>query len=507
MLAKNTMIVMSSIIVCRMTGFLRVILIPHKFGVNRISDAYNIAFLVPDLFYNLLVGGAISAALIPILTGYIEKKNEGEGWKVISAFINTSFLAVLLTCILGMIFSTDLVKLVASGFLKTSPQDIALTSNLTRILFPSVIFFTFAGIANGVLNSYHRFAVASYGPAIYNLFCAASIFIFGSNSEAAVEKVAYGVLFSSIIYCLFQVTFAIKHVKSYKLKLNLKDPGLINLYKLAFPSLIASALVQLNLIISTRFITYFSAGNVTAFNMANTVLQFPDGIFIMGMSIAILPTLSAKFATRQIDECRALLVKSLKIVLLLTVPSMVGLIVLNQPILRAIYRWSSDFNESSLPIAGGILIFLSFSLLTQSVVGIITRGFYADNDTKTPLYQGIICLIANFALGYFLKSSFLGVAGIGLAYSLASLLRAGLSLEAFRKRINGLGLKSLTMFVMKIIAASSVMGVAIYYVNQTFLGHPGSKITEVLSLGAQLIIGLCIYFGGVFALNKGKLIE
>ncbi|HEX9060775.1 MAG TPA: lipid II flippase MurJ, partial [Clostridia bacterium] len=263
-LAKAAMIVMSSIILSRITGFLRVVLIPYRMGVSKTADAYNIAFLLPDLMFNLLVGGAIASALIPVLSGYIENKKEKEGWVSVSSFLNSIMLGIAVFCILGAIFTPQIIPVVAPGFKSKGIETQLLAINLTRVLFPSVSFLMLAGLCNGVLNSYRRFASAAYGPCIYNLGSAASIFIFGSKNAQDVQKVAYGVLASAFIYFVFQLVFTIKHLRFYRPSIHFKERGFIDLVKLAVPSLLSSSIVQLNVIISASFVTLFRDGSYTA---------------------------------------------------------------------------------------------------------------------------------------------------------------------------------------------------------------------------------------------------
>lgn len=218
-LTSAALIVMSSIVVSRITGFLREMLVPNLIGVNEEGDAYTIAFRITGLMYDMLVGGAVSAALIPILSGYIAKDDEETGWKVVGTFINVVIVAMVIACFLGIFFAPQLVSLIAVGF-ETDAQK-QLTIDLIRILFPSVAFLMMAGLCNGVLNSYNRFAAAAYGPSLYNIGSALSIIVF-SSSKWGVRGVAFGVMASSLIYFLFQLSFAVKNLKFYRFRFYLK---------------------------------------------------------------------------------------------------------------------------------------------------------------------------------------------------------------------------------------------------------------------------------------------
>lgn len=493
-LASAAVIVMSSIILSRITGFLRTMLIPSKIGVNSIADAYNIAFLVPDLMYNLLVGGAIAAALIPILSGYIEKKQEEDGWKAVGTFINVIFVGMIFVCTLGIIFAPYIIPAVAPGFSNKDMETRLLAIRLTRILFPSVSFIMLAGLCNGVLNSYRRFAAAAYGPSIYNLGSALSIYIFGGSSPEHVEKVAYGVAFSAFIYFLFQLSFALRNLKYYRFKVYMKHEGFRRLFKLAIPSILSSSIVQVNVIISAGFVSMFKTGSYTAFKLADTAWQLPYGIFAQGIGIAMLPTLSAKLAIGEVDEFKSILSKGLKAVLYPSIPSAVGFIVLREPVVRAIFKWNDKFTDEKLMLTAGILMIFSVAMVTQSIVAIANRAFYANNDTKTPLYVGVSTIAINYLFSYifFIKTS-LEAAGMALSYTIISTINAIFLLLLLNRKMKGIHLNKLVVFLGKTVPAAAIMGVVLFLMESLPITL-NTKVLQLVFLTFEIATGALIYF-------------
>ena len=487
-LTGAAMIVMSSIIVSRLTGFAREALTPNFLGVGLVSDAYLMAFRITDLMYNLLVGGAIAAAIIPILTGYIVKDQEEDGWKAAGTFINVVIISMIIVSGLGIIFAPQLVALMAIGFDKEAAE---LTIKLTRILFPSVGFIMLAGITNGVLNSYKRFAAAAYGPSIYNIGSALSIWLFSSKS---VEAVAFGVMSSSIIYFLFQFAFAYKNLKHYRFNLYMRHSGFRRLFGLAIPSLISSAVVQINVIITNSFTSLFQSGSVTALQMADRTWQLPYGIFAQGIGIAILPTLSEKLAIGEVENYKRILLKSLKTVLFLSLPSAIGLVVLREPIIRTIFKLTKEVTEDDVRLTGAILMFYAVALLAQSAVTILNRAYYADNDTKTPLYTGVATIVFNVLFSMlFYNMTNLGTAGMALSYSLSSTLNMILLLILLNKRMHGIYLKELLSFLFKILPASIVMGAIIYILNLFLPSYLTNKLYQFINLGLMVFVGITVY--------------
>ncbi len=487
-------IVMSSLVVSRITGYLRTILINNLLNASQ-SDSLLAAFRTTDLMYNLLIGGAISAALIPILSGYLARGEEEDGWKAVGTFINVIFLSMLVVSTLGVIFAPWVVSMTASG-LEGEVRET--TIQLTRILFPSVGFMMLAGMTNGVLNSYQRFAAAAYGPSLYNLGTALSILIL---SRFGVQYVAFGVLASAIMYFVIQISFAFPNFKFYKPRLFWKHSGFRKLFKLAIPSLAASAVVQINILISLNFISLFRhEGSITAYYNANDIWQLPYGIFAMGLGTALLPTLSEKLALKQVDEFKNILNGAFKTILYLIIPSAVAFMVISQPVISVVYKWSANIDRERIVTAGSILLLFTAAMIAQSMLAILNRAFYASNDTKTPLYVGTVSIILNFVFCFIFLQTELGPAGMSLAYSIQSVVNMSAMMYLISKKMNGMHWKRLFAYSLKLLEAAAIMGVVIFVINklapvdfsQTYSMH--SKIIEIIVLGTEILVGATVYF-------------
>ncbi len=488
-------IVMSSLVVSRITGYIRTILINNLLTAAQ-SDSLLAAFRTTDLMYNLLIGGAISAALIPVLSGYLARGEEEDGWKAVGTFINVIFLCMLAVCTLGVIFAPWVVSMTASG-LEGEVRET--TIYLTRILFPSVGFMMLAGMTNGVLNSYQRFAAAAYGPSLYNLGTALSILIL---SRLGVRFVAYGVLASAVMYFIIQISFALPNFKYYKPWLLLRHSGFRKLFGLAIPSLAASAVVQINILISLNFISLFKhEGSITAYYNANDIWQLPYGIFAMGLGTALLPTLSEKLALRQVEEFKNILNGAFKTILYLIIPSAIAFAVIPKPVISVVYKWSSNIDGERIITAGSILLLFTAAMLAQSMLAILNRAFYANNDTKTPLYAGTAAIILNFIFCTVFQRAGLGPAGMSLAYSIQSLVNMTVMMYILLKRMNGMQWRGLLKYSFKLLEAAAVMGLVIFTLDrlipvdftQTYSMH--SKIIEISVLAAEIVVGAGIYFG------------
>lgn len=504
-LATAAVIVMSSMVLSRVTGFVRETMLSWKVGLSWVQDAYIAAFTVPDLMYTLLVGGTISAALIPVLSGYLEKGEEEEGWRSASTFINTIFAGMAVICLLGVVLAPWIIPLVAPGFSQKSPETKELAIRLMRILFPSVSFIMLAGICNGVLNSYKKFAAAAYGPSIYNIGCALSIFLFADVKPESMVKVAIGVACSAAVYFLFQLSFTAGNMKFYRFIIDWTNAGFRKLIKQAVPSLFSSSIVQLNVIISIFFVSLsLVEGSVSAYRNANTVWQLPYGIFAMGIGTAMLPTLSRKFAAGELEEYRGILMKSLTSVLFLSMPSAVGFIVLREPVVRAIFTWGGRFGEEKVPVVAAIMAVFSVAMITQSIVATMNRAFYARHDTKTPLLVGLGSVAMNIGFGFlFYRTTNLGATGMALSYSIISTVNSILLIVLLNKKTDGIHLDRFLRFVLRAVPASLGMGVVLWLMNLMPV-HLSGKPLQLLYLMLQITVGAFVYFMVMLALKADE---
>ena len=493
-LTNAVLIVMLTTFLSRIIGFVREMLLPNMIGVGVETDAYLNAYMFPDLMYSLLMGGAIAAALIPILTGYIDTGNEEKGWYAVSTFINFVFIVMLILCVLGMIFAPYLMEILISGADKADTRVLA--TKLSRILFPSVAFLMLSGLLNGILNSHKRFAAAALGPIIYNVGNALSIYFL---SPYGITKIAYGVMASSILYFLIQLSFTYKNLKYYKFGFFFNNNGSKGMFKLAIPSFISASVVQINIMVSTKFSNFFEDGRITAFKMADKTWQMPYGIFAVSLGIAILPTLSGLFANKKTKEFADLLIKSIKNVLVIVLPCALAFLIMNERIIRTIFQFTARFNENDVQITSHVLLFFSIALVTQSVVTILNRAFYASHDTKTPLYIGTVTIIINISVSYLLyKYSNMDVYGISLAYSLASVFNATLLMYFIKKKLKEIKMINLFIFLSKLLIPLIAMSLVVILMNQVSFDNSNSifysKVFDLVYLVIIAFVGALVYF-------------
>ena len=496
--------IMLSVMLSRVLGFFRTALIPARMGgFSDVADAYNAAFQIPDLMYGLLVGGAIAASLIPMLTGYVEKNREKEGWKVVGTYINVMMIVMFFLVIFGVIFAPQLMQLIAKGFRNAPPEKMELAVRLTRILMPISFFMMLSGFCNGIMNSYSRFAVAAFGPCVYNLATVISILLF-SNSDAATnygaDKVVMGIVICSILYFILQFVFTARHLKYYRPQLATGHQDFKKMINLALPTLLTSAFIQINYIVSKYFASFFEEGSFSALEVAGKTWQMPLGIIAQAVGVAILPSLSALYAFKKYGELEDKLNSALRFVLFLAVPSAMGLAIISKPTIQLLFNWG-ELTETGVILAGSMLTFYSVSVVTQSVNTIMNRAYYSTKNSVLPLIAGSIGIVVNFGLAYLItRVTDIGAAGVALAYSIASVFITTTLLLLFNKRLKGFKFISSPGFIVKTIGAVIIMGLVVFVSDR--LAMPAlfgksifeiSKLNQVFWIILDVTSGLIVY--------------
>jgi putative peptidoglycan lipid II flippase len=436
--------------------------------------------------YGLLVGGAIAASLIPMLTGYVEGRREKEGWKVVGTYINVMIIIMFVLCVLGAVFAPQLMNLVAKGFKNSPPEKMALAVKLTRILMPISFFMMLSGFCNGILNSYSRFAAAAFGPCLYNLATVLSI-AFLSNGDPSdnygVNRVVAGIVVCAILYFLMQLAFTRRHLGEYRPVLAVRHPDFLKMVRLAVPTLLTSAFVQVNFIVSKYYTTFFDEGSLSALEVAGKTWQMPLGIIAQAVGVAILPSLSALYAFEKHEELNKKLNSALRFVVFLALPSAVGLAVVSKPAIQFLFNWG-NLTVDGVVLTATMLMFYSFSIVTQSINTIMNRAFYSTKNSVIPFIAGSAGMAVNFVLAYLMTSKTgLGAAGVALAYSIATIFITAILILLFKKRIRGFKFMSGGKFFPGIITSASAMGLLLYFME-----------TGVMER---------VFGGGIFAISKG----
>ncbi|SHK05375.1 murein biosynthesis integral membrane protein MurJ [Tepidibacter formicigenes] len=498
---KAVALVMIIMILSRLLGFVREVIMTNKFGRGMETDAFFAAFTIPDVMYYLLVGGALSSAFIPVFTSYLSKGDEEEAWKVASTFINVSIILLLVLSVLGMIFADYLVPLVAYNF---KGEQLSLTVELTRFMFPAVTFTALAGLETGVLNSYKIFNAPSIGPILYNVgIILGTIFL---SSKFGIKGMAIGVVFGAVSNFLFQFIFVAKKAKNYKFTLDLKHPGVRKIFKLILPALIGLSVTQINLVVNQNIASGFDEGSITALRLANRIMQLPLGIFSVSIATVIFPTITSQIAKGEIKEFRETFSMGMRNIFFVTIPSAIGLMTIGVSLIRLLFVRGA-FKENDAQITASILIFYTLGLAFQGGVQLLTRGFYANQDTKTPVKISFIAVLGNILLSLFLGlATPMRVKGLALAYSITSFINMSMLFNTLRKKMGGISGKEIVVSSLKTTFASIIMGISIVILNLIFSKYFNIHNKQIqfiqVSIGVLLGAGVFLFTANILKMQE-----
>ncbi|MFA4941523.1 MAG: murein biosynthesis integral membrane protein MurJ [Patescibacteria group bacterium] len=484
-----------SSLLSRLLGVFRDRILAGEFGAGDTLDVYYAAFRIPDTIFNLLVLGALSAGFIPIFVGLLKdpikkvisffrgKENE-EAWNLACNILNILVVGLFFLCALGIIFAPQLTRLISPGF---SPEKQALTVSLTRIMFLSPMFLGIASVFGGILQSFKRFFVYSLAPIVYNIGIIIGALYF--VPVWGVYGLAWGVVLGAFLHMLIQLpaTFALGF--SYKLKINLKDSNLRKIGRMMIPRTMSLATSQINLVVITIIASTLAAGSLTIFNFANNLQSFPIGIFGISFAIAAFPTISAAAFSKK--DLVASFSSTLRQILFFIVPSTVLLITLRAQIIRVIFG-TGNFDWEDTILTMDTLALFSLSLFAQACLPLLVRVFYARHDSKTPFFIGLISAIANVAFSLYFSRE-MGVAGLALAFSLASILNFILLWLALRFSIGQMDETKILVSTIKFSAAALVCGITVQGVK--IMVWPFIDMTKFLGVLTQ---GLTAGLAGIF---------
>ncbi len=498
-IAFSTIIMIIGLFLSKGSGFLRDIFVSRSF-TQTYREAFTAAFLIPDFFFALLVGGSIQSAITPTLSRAIEKKEDKKAWKGVSIFISWMTLVVLLFVVIGEVFSNKLYYL----FNQNKSQEIVrLAGNMARTLYPQIFFMMLAALCIGILNAYKKFGSTAFGPTIYNICVLLSIFFLGGSTEDALIRTGLGIMASALIYFIFQLFMGKKEISHFRPSLDTSNSEFRQLFKLAVPILISASVVQINMLLLNSFASRFDDGPLFALRNAGTLWQLPYGIFAVGIGNVMLPSLAAHYAVKEYKKASELLSRSIKNALFLAIPCAGIFLVLRSDIVRAAFKWSADYTEENIKMASLFLVGYCLSIVTQSVIFILNQAFYAIGKTRFPLFAGIVTMIVNVGLCFIFMTLDLGPLYLTIAYSAACVVRLILLAWVYCKN-KVLAPKKIRVFIVKSVICLVAM-VGFLYLVELIPWVPQRKIVQLFWVGVRCILGFVVYFVVAFLLKMEEL--
>ena len=490
--ALSTIIVAVGLIITKGSGLIRDVLVNVRFDDRIYRDAYFLAFNVPDLFYNLLVGGAIYSTIAPYMSAQIAVGREKEGVRTVSKFITLVTIVMVVVCTFGTIFSVPLYNLYAVFQDVKNPETVYLAARASKVLFPQVFFIMFAALCNGILISYKRFTITSFAPVLYNIIVILSIMLLGGSTLFNLTLTMGGLFVAALFYFLFQYFLGFKQLKQFRFNFHFADKEFLHLFLRAIPILISASVVQINAIVLNGFALQFDEGSVALFRNASTIWQIPYSVFVVAITTVMTPELSGVFKNKDNSKASELVSHSMKSALFMTIPSAVFIAVMNVDVVKAIYQWHAHYTNEDAETAAVFLLGFCSSIITASVVHVFNQAFYAIGKTKLPLFAGLIGLVINPLFCKLLIAIGGGLLSLSLAYSVTSICQM-IMLSIMYCRQKEIAPHGIVRFLLKAAVCVTVMGL-IVFVFDMFLPAQGGKLLQLLIISAKGIVAIAVYF-------------
>jgi len=483
----------------RVFGLLRDITLATIFGASGGTDAFLVAFKIPNFMRRLFGEGAFSLAFVPVFSEYKEKHDRAALKDLVDHVAGTLGGFLLLLSVLGMVFAPALVYLFAPGFSGNEGQ-IQLTSDLLRITFPYIFFIALVAFAGGILNSFHQFAVPAFTPVLLNICLIISAFFLAPYFDEPLMALAWGVAIAGVAQLLIQFPSLLKLGLMPRPRIKRGHTGIKKITKLMIPAIFGSSVAQINLLLDTVIASFLITGSVTWLYYSDRLLEFPLGVLGIAIATVILPTLSQQHSRQSGEQFSQTLNWALRLVSLITIPACVGLFILASPILSSLFEYGK-FTANDTYYASLSLMAYMLGLPALITIKILAPGYYARQDTRTPVRIGIIAMVCNMVLNiafvvplviYDYEAPHVGLA---LATSLSGYINAILLYSGLRETEVFKPQDGWMAWLFRIIIASTAMAAALIWLTPDAIQWSQWPLAERLyNLASIILSGAFVYF-------------
>ena len=501
-------VVSIAVMVSRILGLARETAIGYYFASKVSADAFYLAFRIPNFLRDMFGEGILSKAFITTFLATEAEDGEAAAWNLANRIFNLTCLVLIGITVLGFVFAPVIVDVLARDDFDKNldpvehfgfDSKIELAIYLTQLMFPYLLFVSLAAIAMGLLNSKGRFGIPACASTFFNISSLAvgiGGYYLGPLLEIhPVTGMAIGVIVGGTLQLLIQVPSMSSVGFRYRPMLSLRDPRVLQVVHLIGPAVLGVAAVQVNLLTNTFFITSDS-GWLTWISRAYRVMHLPIGIFGVAISTVALPQLARLATAGETENFRNAISYALRLMLILTIPAAIGLIALSAPICRLLYEWGATVEEDTIETAGLLFVY-AFGLCGFSALKIVTDGFYAYKDIRAPVLISICAVILNICLNYLFifRGIFFDPRAVVFSTVLTVTLNCAILLLLLRRKVGGLGLRSVVPLIFKTLIASGVMGFICWLTNRVievdWLGTEGF-IPRTVAVFAPMALGLLI---------------
>ncbi|MFT3849844.1 MAG: murein biosynthesis integral membrane protein MurJ [Propionivibrio sp.] len=491
-LLKALVTVSGMTLLSRVLGFVRDYVIARAFGAGVMTDAFFVAFKLPNLLRRLFAEGAFSQAFVPILGEYKNRRGDKETKRLVDHVATLLSLTLVLVTLIGMLAAPYVVYVSAPGF-SSDAGKFALTVELTRITFPYIFFMSLVALAGGILNTWSRFAVPAFTPTLLNLTFIVMALFAAPWFDPPVLALGWAVFVGGAL----QLAFQIPHLKRIgmlpRLALDWKDEGVRRILKLMAPAVLGVSIAQISLLINTVFASFLDTGSVSWLYYADRLMEFPSGMLGAALGTILLPSLAKCHASERHDEYAKLLDWGLRLTLLLAAPAALALAILAVPLISTLFRHGA-FSVNDVFMTRDALVAYSVGLLGLILVKVLAPGFYARQNVRTPVKIALVTLATTQLLNLAL-TGWLRHAGLALSIGLAACLNAALLYRGLRRHGIYTPQPGWPVFYLKLAAALLAMGCTLWLsMGKTADWMLWSMTERLIRLSVVVILGVAAYF-------------
>lgn len=499
-LLRSGAVISAMTMVSRVLGLLRDMIVARYFPVDGATDAFYVAFRIPNLLRRLFAEGAFSLAFVPVLSEYKEKQDRETLKDLLDHVAGYLGLILLVITVIGVVAAPVVMWVFAPGFESKPEARPDLAVDMLRITFPYILFISLTAFVSGILNTFHKFAIPALTPALLNVVMIAAAVWGAPYFDEPVLALAWGVFFAGIAQLLFQLPTLSRLGLLPRFRIRRVHEGVSRIMRLMIPTLFGSSVAQLNLLINTLLASFLAVGSISWLYYSDRFVELPLAIVGVALGTVILPKLSSDHAKADATQFRHTMDWALRMGLVISLPATLGLMLLAKPILATVmmhgaYAWK-DVEMSAMSLTT-----YSFGLSAFILVKVLAPGFYSRQDTKTPVKIGMIAIASNMLLNMaiVLPWHFSGTpgahAGLALATALAAYVNAGLLFYNLHKQQIFDPEKGWSGFLLKITLACVVMGALLWFVSPADIWWQAAAVWDkILWLTGLMVLALVSYF-------------
>lgn len=484
---------MASLFLSRVLGIARDTIMAAQFGRGAMTDAYVLAFQIPDLLFFLIAGGALSSAFIPVFSEYLHTQREGEAWHIFSVVTTVMTIGIGIFVVGASVFALPLTELIAGG---KSPELMPLIAHMSRILLPAQLAFFIGGLMFGTLYARQRFVAPGLGPNVYNVGIILGALVISHYVSPGIVGMAWGATIGALLGNFLIPLLVMRRLGShFTPSLDLRHPGVKKVFVLMAPVVFGLSLPGVYGIIMRGFGSYFPDGINTALDLANKLMQAPLGVFGQSLAIAVFPALTQFYAQQRMDMFRAQLARTLRTVLYITIPISVVMVVLAEDIVTVLFQYGK-FKGSDTSVVAACVQMFALGIAPWCLQPVLMRAFFSIQSTVKPIVLGTLTTVVFFGLAWVLHLTPLGYLGLPLASTLSATLLAVAMLIVIARDIGDIDVRGLAVTAGKSLLASVAAGLVLFAGTQLlpYGTGVGRNLWAFVRLGGVGLVAGWVYY-------------